>query len=331
MQSEQIDLSSIDAVRRRYIAIRHPKLICILRVQDSILSSIREFLHKKGFIEILAPIIGPVTDPGIRGAKQVSFDYYGLEFKVMSSMVLYKQMAISSLEKVFAISPNVRLEPLQTLKTGRHLCEFRQVDIEQAFIDYRDAMRLAEELLQYVCRKVKHECGDDLKVLERKLKVPSIPFKRLTYEKALRLAKSLGFEVKFGEEIPWSIEREISFSQKGPFFITDYPKEAREFYYIEHEEKPGFLKDFDLLYPEGYGEAVSGGEREYRYEKVIERMKETGEDPRKYGWYLDMLKYGIPKSAGFGIGLERLTRYVCGLEKIWEAVPFPKLPGIFSP
>ncbi|HDM05663.1 MAG TPA: hypothetical protein ENG34_00100, partial [Candidatus Aenigmarchaeota archaeon] len=123
----------------------------------------------------------------------------------------------------------------------------------------------------------------------------------------------------------------ISLSQEEPFFITDYPKEARGFYYIEHEEKPGFLKDFDLLYPEGYGEAVSGGEREYRYEKVTERMKETGEDPRKYSWYLDMLKYGIPKSAGFGIGLERLTRYICGLEKIWEATPFPKLPGIFSP
>ncbi len=91
------------------------------------------------------------------------------------------------------------------------------------------------------------------------------------------------------------------------------------------------MRDFDLLYPEGFGEAISGGEREYLYEKVIERMKFKGEVLEDYGWYLNMLKEGVSPSAGFGIGVERLTRYICGLEKIWEAVPFPKVPGIISP
>jgi asparaginyl-tRNA synthetase len=91
------------------------------------------------------------------------------------------------------------------------------------------------------------------------------------------------------------------------------------------------LRDFDLFYPGGYGEAISGAEREYTFHKVASRMKSGGEDPSDYKWYLDMLKEGTTPSAGFGIGVERLTRYICGLDHIWEAVPFPKVPGVISP
>jgi len=113
---------------RRYREIREPWMRWMLRVQDEALSALRDFLRGEGFIEILAPIIGPVTDPGIRGAKQVSIDYYGERFKVMSSMILYKQMAATALGRIFALSPNIRLEPLEALYTGRHLAEFRQLD-----------------------------------------------------------------------------------------------------------------------------------------------------------------------------------------------------------
>jgi asparaginyl-tRNA synthetase len=144
------------------------------------------------------------------------------------------------------------------------------------------------------------------------------------------LAK-IGFKVSYGEEIPWDAEEALSKTRQEPFFVIDYPKKARGFYYSEHHDKPSVLRDFDLIYPEGFGEAISGGEREYRYEKVLERIKENGDDPEKYSWYLDMLKHGIPRSAGFGIGVERFTRWICGLSKIWEATPFPKVPGVISP
>jgi Aspartyl/asparaginyl-tRNA synthetases len=116
-----------------------------------------------------------------------------------------------------------------------------------------------------------------------------------------------------------------------PFFVTDYPLTARGFYDREDPERPGILRDFDLLYPEGFGEAVSGGERENTFKGVVRRMKMTDEDPSAYRWYLDMLKDGVLPSAGFGIGVERLTRWICGLNAVWEAVPFPKVPGIISP
>jgi len=316
---------------RRYLEIRSPRMRAILRVQDEALSALRDFLRGEGFVEILAPIIGPVTDPGIRGAKQVTIDYYGHPFKVMSSMILYKQMAVCSLRKVFALSPNVRLEPPEALKTGRHLAEFRQLDLEVAEATYHEVMDLAERMLRYVCARVRDRCGEELEFLGRDLRVPAVPFKRLSYREAVDLLRGEGFDIDYGVEIPWDAEEHLSAMFDDPFFVYDYPKTARGFYDREDPERKGILRDFDLLYPEGFGEAISGGEREYEYERVLERMRRTGEDPRAYGWYLEMLKEGIVPSAGFGIGIERLTRYLCGVPKIWEAVPFPKVPGIPSP
>jgi asparaginyl-tRNA synthetase len=245
-----------------------------------------------------------VTDPGIRGAKQVSIDYYGAEFKLMSSMILYKQMAVASLEKVFSISPNIRIEPLETIKTRRHLTEFRQVDIEAAYATYEEMMKLGEGLLCYVIEAIREKFERELRQLGRDLKVPKTPFKKYTHRQAVGILRSMGFNLSYQEEIPWDAEEKLSAVHTQPFWITDYPITARGFYYPEHPDKPGILKDFDLLYPEGYGEAISGGEREHRYEKVVERIRRGGEDPAKYGWYLEMLKEGIPPSAGFGSELK---------------------------
>jgi asparaginyl-tRNA synthetase len=325
------DLSSLESVRLRYLAIRNPKMKLILKVQDQILTSLREFLRREGFIEILAPIIGPATDPGIRGAKQVSVQYYDVTFKIMSSMILYKQMAVSSFGKIFALSPNVRLEPLESAKTTRHLAEFRQIDLEMTYASYEDAMGLAERMLASVVENVREKCGEELESLGRELKEVKGPFKRLTHKEAVELLRSKGYMVSYVEEIPWDAEKALSAMHQEPFFIYDYPLVSRGFYDREDPNRPGILRDFDMLYPEGFGEAISGGEREHTFEGVLKRMKLTGENPEKYGWYLQMLKQGVPFSVGFGIGVERLTRWICGLEAIWEAVPFPRVPGIASP
>ncbi|MCD6243241.1 hypothetical protein J7K06_06140 [Candidatus Bathyarchaeota archaeon] len=329
--STKIEPESLSSVVKRYKIIRQPWIKCVLLVQDEILSAIRDFLRSEGFIEILAPIIGPATDPGIRGAKQVSIDYYGARFKLMSSMILYKQMAVVSLGKVFALSPNIRLESRESIVTRRHLVEFRQVDVEQAYASYEDVMGVAERLVRYVCQRIERTCRDQLSYLNRKIRVPKVPFKKLTYQETVEILRSEGFRVKYGEEIPWDAEKALSAMFNEPFFIIDYPLTARGFYDREDPDRPGILRDFDMLYPEGYGEAISGGEREHTYEGVLRRMRIRGDNPTEYKWYLEMLKDGIPLSAGFGIGVERLTRWICGLKNIWDAVPFPKVPGIISP
>ncbi|MEM2691150.1 MAG: asparagine synthetase A [Candidatus Bathyarchaeia archaeon] len=320
-----------ESLKKRYITLRENGLARIFKVQDEIVSSIRAFLKNEGFIEILAPIIGPATDPGIRGAKQAIIDYYGFPFKVMSSMILYKQMIITALPKVFALSPNIRLEPLETVRTRRHLTEFRQIDLEVAYATCEDVMELGERMLCHVIAEVRNKCHEELGERVKTLKVPKLPLKRYTYKEALEILKNAGVNVEYGKEISWEAEEAISKMHSEPFWITNFPVTARGFYYMEKEEEPGVLEDFDLIYPGGFGEAISGGKREHRYGKLLERMLKSGENPADYGWYLDMLRVGIPPSAGFGIGVERLTRFICGLENIWDAVPFPKVAGIPSP
>jgi len=300
----------------------------VFRVQATVLRAIREHLDARGFVELLPPILGPATDPGIRGAGRVTVEFYGARYKLMSSAILYKQMMADVLGRIYFVSPNVRLEKPEAAFTGRHLAEFFQVDVEIKGASYHDAMRVAEGLLSYVVGRVLEENWRDLEALGRYLEPVRPPFPRLTYEQSLERLKAMGFETVRGEEIPWDMEEALSASFTTPFFLIDYPKTARGFYDREDPERPGVLRDFDLIYPEGFGEAASGAEREYEYEKVLKRLKESGEDPSEYGWYLEMLKEGVSPSAGFGIGVERLTRYICGLPAVWEARPYPKVPGI---
>ena len=320
-----------DSLAAPYRLVRDPRLQRVLRVQSALGQAIRAYLNGEGFLELLPPIIGPVSDPGIRGAKQATIDYYGREYKVMSSAILYKQMMAASLGKVYFFSPNVRLEPLESASTGRHLVEFVQVDVEEAGASCDDAMARAEALLAHVSEYARDVLADDLERFSRSLNGGAPPFRRLAYDEALRILTDHGRPIPYGIEIPWEDEEFLSSLYEEPFFVRDYPRAARGFYDREDADRPGILRDFDLLYPEGYGEAVSGGEREHEYSRVIARLRETGEDPSAYGWYLDMLREGIGPSAGFGIGIERLTRYVCGLKAVWEARPYPKVAGIYSP
>ncbi len=185
-------------------------------------------------------------------------------------------MAVNSFDRIFALSPNIRLEPDETIETGCHLSEFRQLDLEVARASYFDVMEIGEGMVTYVVKRVKANCSDELDVLGRELKTPKLPFKKITYRDAVELLREKGFEVKQGEEISWEAEATLSNSFRDFFWLIDYPKTARGFYDREDEECPGILRDFDLFYPEGYGEAVSGGEREYKYERIVARMLSTG-------------------------------------------------------
>lgn len=300
----------------------------VFKIQSTVLKAIREYLDDLGFVELLPPIIGPATDPGIRGASKASTDFYGARYNIMSSAILYKQMMADILGRIYFVSPNIRLEKPETILTGRHLAEFFQVDLEIKGASYYDAMRVAEGMLDYTLRRVIEERWRDLEELGRTLDVKRPPYPCITYDEALAKLLSLGFKVEAGGEIPWDQEKALSALFETPFFLTDFPKTARGFYDREDPDRPGVLRDFDLIYPEGFGEAASGAEREYEYEKVLKRMLNQGETPSEYSWYLDMLREGISPSAGFGIGVERLTRYICGLPTVWEARPYPKVPGI---
>jgi asparaginyl-tRNA synthetase len=306
-----------------------------MRVQNEVLASARATLNAAGFTEVLPPIIGPVTDPGTRGSKQVDVDYYGNRYRLQTSAILYKQASLLAFDKVYCIAPNVRLEPPETSSTSRHLAEFHQIDVEMANATRDDVMGVAENILRDAIGRVIDTAADDLAALGRDCgafaELLAGPFDRMTHAEAVSILHEMGHNQSADAEIDWRGEALISERTGRPFFITDYPKGSRGFYDRESQQTPGVLRNFDMIAAEGYGELASGGEREHEYRTIIMRMRETGENPSKYRWYLDMARDGIPASAGFGIGVERLVRYVAGLDEVWQASAYPKVPGVVSP
>jgi len=294
--------------------LKDERVRCAVKVGSIIRYTMAEFLQNNEFIEIPPVIISPVTDPLAHPIFNGEISYYDNKYYLTRSMIFHKQMALLAFDKIFCFSPNIRLELAEKARTGRHLFEFTQLDLEVKGASREEVMKLAEEMLIEVLKKAKECCNPELEKFGRELQIPSRPFKRISFEEAYN---------EYGKEY----EEILSFEATEPFWIVDFPKWKREFYDREYEDKEGWLADMDLIYPEGFGEALSGGEREYEYERIVKRIQDSKMDPKEYLFYLEIAKRGLPPSAGFGIGIERLTRYICGLKDIKYTTPFPKIPG----
>ncbi|OGD21556.1 MAG: asparagine synthetase [Candidatus Aminicenantes bacterium RBG_16_63_16] len=293
------------------------RLVEAVKVQSEILRQSRDFLRERGFIEILPVVISPITDPLADYRVRGEIECYGLKYQITKSMIFHKQISLLSFPRIFSISPNVRIESAERRTTGKHLIEFVQLDLEMRGASREDAMSLGEDLLTHVIRTVKAECATALAYFQRDLSIPKPPFERISYEQAVKT---------YGPDY----EDALSANARGPAWLLDLPIEHREFYDREAPERPGVLIDMDLIYPEGFGEALSGGEREYQIERIVKRIERKGIDPKIYEIYLQFARKGLPPSAGFGIGIERLTRYICGLRRIDETRLFAKLPGVLG-
>ncbi|MDB1085978.1 hypothetical protein PJ985_00040 [Streptomyces sp. ACA25] len=315
--------------------LRSPALRNAMLVQQEALYAAREFLRAQDFTELLPPLIGPVTDPGGRGAKALDVDYYGRPYKLMTSAILYKQASLRGFPKLFYIAPNVRVEPPETAGTGRHLVEFHQIDVEMAGASREDAQELAAGLLGHVVAHVWRTVPGTLEALGRDrldfAELLSGKFGECTHAEAVARLRGLGHPQSPDAEIDWHGEKVLSLEADRPFFINDYPKGSRGFYDREDPDRPGVLRNFDLIAHGGFGELVSGSEREADYATVVTRMRESGENPAKYAWYLDLAREGIENSAGFGMGLQRLVRFLTGLDALWQVSAYPKLPGVMAP
>jgi asparaginyl-tRNA synthetase len=290
------------------------KLATVLQVKSEIVRAAGEYLRKQGFIEILPVILSPVTDPLHHETYDGVVDYYGRPYTLTKSMILHKQIALRTVPRIFAFSPNVRMEPEERAPLRRYLAEFVQLDLEVRDATRDEIMEIGEGLFIAVVKAVRDNCAAELESLGRELEVPRAPFARIAYQDAVK---------RFGEHY----DEPLSASLSAPAWLIDFPREVREFYDREDPDRPGILLDMDLIYPEGYGEALSGGEREHTLPRILRRLEQDGISPDRFAEYLRFAEEGLPASAGFGIGIERLTRYICGLDHIREARLFPKVPG----
>ena len=288
--------------------------VAVLTIKSEIVRSAGEYLRTEGFTEILPVLLSPVTDPLHHETYDGAVDFYGVPYQLMKSMIFHKQIALRTLPKIFCFAPNVRMEPAERASAGRYLAEFVQLDLEVRDASRDDIMAVGEGLVVAVLSAVFETCAEELTVLEREIAVPSVPFERVSYADAA---------ARFGEPF----DDALSTTLVGPAWVVDFPRRIREFYDREDPERPEVLLDMDLMYPEGYGEALSGGEREYELARIHDRLDRDSIPKAKFERYLEEVERGVPRSAGFGIGIERLTRYIVGLDRIEEARLFPKTPG----
>lgn len=300
-----------------YLGRERERKAAVLRIGSEVIGAARAFLVEEGFVELLPVIVAPVTDPLRHNTDRAVIEAYGGQWHLTRSMIFHKQAAVAVCDKIFSFSPNIRVEPPEWGKTGRHLWEFVQLDLEVRDGTRAELMELGERLLVHVLGWVKERCAAELGLLGRRLPVPRRPFPVFTYREAVE---------RFGPDF----EVRLSAEMDSPFWIVDFPVDAREFYDREDPERPGILLDYDLIYPEGYGEALSGGEREHLPGRIRERIARQGLDPDRYRGLLELAERGLPPSAGFGIGIERLVRYICGLPHVAEARLFPRVPGELS-
>lgn len=290
------------------------KRIAILTIKSEIVRAAAAYLRDGGFVEILPVLLSPITDPLRHETHDATVAYYGTSYRLTKSMIFHKQIALRTVPKIFCFSPNVRLEPADRASAGRYLAEFVQLDLEVRDATRDELIELGEGLVIAVLEAVKRCCGEQLQTLDRDLRLPSAPFPRITYREAA---------ARHGEPF----DDALSASIRSPAWVIDFPRRVREFYDREDPSRPDVLLDMDLVYPDGYGEALSGGEREWEYDRIIDRVSRDGMPLDRLQAYLDAVREGIPRSAGFGIGIERLTRYVAGLARIEDARLFAKTPG----
>lgn len=288
-----------------------------IELQSYLRGYLGSFFRSRGFIEVPPVIISPVTDPLNHPVLDPHIDYYGTTYGLTKSMIFHKQILVKELGSIFTFSPNIRLETPEKAKTGRHLSEFTQIDVEKRGASREEMMELVEDLYTGLVKDLQSGKIKSFNYFSRRLIIPEKPFKRIKYMDA---------EMEYGEDF----ESILSSKMTEPFWIVDIPLEKREFYDREYEEQPGILKDMDLIYPEGFGEALSGGEREFHLDRIKKRIHDKNQTEEQFRWFIEYAKQGLEPSAGFGIGIERLTRFISGLERIEDTHPFPKVPGKIS-
>ncbi|MFW9799707.1 MAG: asparagine synthetase A [Candidatus Thorarchaeota archaeon] len=284
----------------------------ILRIQTEALLAIHEFLHQEGLLQLMPVIISPITDPLSHPVYEASIEYLNQKLQLTKSMIMHKQIAVCAMDVkgIYIVSPNVRLE--KGIKSDCHLLEFSQLDIEIKDGTAEQFRSLMEDLMIHVFTRVKDTCGDELTKLESDIKIPKKPF---------RVYSSWDLRSELGPEF----ESQISRVEEDLFWITDF---EREFYDREEEERRGHFVNYDMFYPDGFGEALSGGERDYKYEILVRKLKERKLQLEAFSSYLELAKASmLGPSAGGGLGIERLVRFLARRSHIREITLFPKVPG----
>ncbi len=324
----------------------------VFRVRSVAAQAFHEFFASKDFTYVHTPIITSSDCEGAGEMFQVttldldrvgksgkmpdySKDFFSKQVFLTVSGQLNVEPFCMAFKNVYTFGPTFRAE---NSNTSRHISEFWMIEPEIAFADLQDDMNLAEEMIKFVTKRVMERCPSEIDFFNQRIfkglkerldTLVNSEYKRMPYTEAIDILKESG--VKFENPVEWGLdlktEHERYISEKvvgGPVFLTDYPKDIKSFY-MKLNEDGKTVAACDLLVP-GVGELVGGSQREDNIDTLLKMMKEKGLDPAGYEWYIDNLRYGGVKHAGFGIGFERYIMYVTGMENIRDVIPYPRVP-----
>jgi asparaginyl-tRNA synthetase len=309
---------------RRHLWLRSSRQHAILRIRHEVIKSIREFFDGRGFTLLDAPIFTPAACEGTSTLFETNYFDLGKAYLTQSGQ-LYGEAGAMALGKVYVFGPTFRAEKS---KTRRHLTEFWMVEPEVAFNDLDDNMDLAEEFLEHIVQSVLKNRAPELKTLERdttKLEAVRRPFPRISYDQAVDILHAKGLPFEWGNDLGGTDETVVSEQFDRPVMVHRYPSEVKAFYMKRDPKNPKVALAVDVLAPEGYGEIIGGSQREDDFDTLVARIKEQGLPQEAFEWYLDLRRFGSVPHAGFGLGIERTVSWICGLEHLREAIPFPRM------
>ena len=309
------------------------------RMRSQMAYAVHTFFNERGFQYFNAPII---TTSDCEGAEEkaanlvdYSKDFFGKKASLTVSGQLQAETYATALSRVYTFGPTFRAE---NSNTPRHLAEFWMIEPEMAFFELEDNMDLAEDFVRYLLTWALTKCADDMKFFDERVQkglidtlthVANSDFARVSYTDAVaELEKNndkFEFKAYWGCDLQTEHERYLTEEvYKKPVMVYDYPKEIKAFYMKQNPDGKT-VRAVDVLVP-GIGELIGGSEREADYDKLVNRIKELGMKPEDYWWYLELRKFGTVPHSGFGLGFERLLRYVTGLGNLRDVIPFPRAP-----
>ncbi|UCE45660.1 MAG: asparagine--tRNA ligase [Methanobacteriota archaeon] len=307
---------------QRHLWIRSREQTAVTRIKAAMLRGGREWFQENDYVEVTPPMITGVAPEDSTTLFQIK--YFDRIAYLSQSAQFYLESLIYSCERVWALTPSFRAEKS---RTPRHLAEYWHLEMEAAWIDNDGNMKVQEELVTAMIGRAAVDCPAELKLLGRDaadLGRIAPPFDRMSYEEAMASLQKSGFDTSWGSDLGAVEERALTKERDTPLFVVNYPKELKPFYMKENPDDHRTYKNSDLLAPEGYGEIIGGSERETDNSLLVDRLREIGESLDNYQWYLDLRKYGSVPHSGFGLGLERMVTWVCKLEHIRDATPFPR-------
>ena len=309
---------------RRHLWIRSQRQQSVLRIRHEVIDAVRDYFNSRGFILADTPIFTPSACEGTTTLFPVQYFDDTTAYLTQSGQ-LYNEANAMALGRTYCFGPTFRAEKS---KTRRHLTEFWMVEPEVAFADLNDVIALAEGLVTHVIGRVLDRRQKELKVLERdttKLARISAPFARITYDDAVKVLQDKGLPFVWGGDFGSPDETALSEHFDGPVAVTGYPSEIKAFYFKPMDGRPDVSMSVDVLAPEGYGEIIGGGQRLEDLGLLLQRIKEHNLPQEAFEWYLDLRRYGSVPHGGFGMGIERVVSWICGLDHLREAIPYPRM------